>query len=1361
MKTNRISGLAAFLAGVVWITGPAWGQVASSLINEGEEPDPINLPGQVITVINNVATNSTGGYASTINTGSISHIWGSADGISAPVLLQTEGTIGPLVQTSFESRFGLSDSGSVTYSASGTGGPDGGFDSAFLDSTPIAVEGEMITSGPLAGLFWSFASAPTMTANGIPLFSGGTRDTVGGATTARGLFNGTDIPVVFSGDMLPGLPEIVDFGNSIDFNYKFSRFGTEHIYDTFMETTGTGLPAANDTAMVLTGQGLFLDGQLVQEGFPVPVAIGGDGAENWALFDFKGVSDMGEYLFTGDTSAATTADEFVVLNGVIVLRENVAGIGGVTITGSIEAADMNSSGDWVIIAPTEPGGINSLIYNGTVVLREGDAVDFDGDGIVDPLNLLSDFEAFTNSLSIGDRNAAGDTYVMLQLDVDNGGTLFEGVYRMVFNEGPGPAGDLELKVNDAPDPLVFLPGDIIYTVKVRNNSGASIDNATVTTNLDPGTTFNAANSDPVAMHAAGVVTANLGTLAANEVRSYKFAATVTTAGMYTATSAVAGDTADTDPANNDATNVTEAGASTDLEVTLADSPDPQNDPNGTVTYTVDVTNGGPSNATGVVATITLDPTTVFNAGLSTPGLLHAAGVVTANVGAMPSGTSQQYTIVVDLTTQGTLTATAEVTGNQSDPDPLNNTFSEDTVFEVIADLEVIMSDTPDPVVPPGGQITYQVTARNNGPSPATAVDLSFTLDDSTSFVSVAPIGAHDGSPNGGVVSANLGDLASGAESTITVVVDTLAAGRLVAVGNASSTVTDPNGLNNNRPIFTLAADNAAGLSKGVFSNIMTDPTSDVPGLPGVKFDPVSVVDRPYRSPTTSQWVVSAIVDLATSQDEVIIIGNACSATLVAQEGVTLLPSGETVGLIDQQLSINDNGQVAFATNTTGATSSDEYIIRWDGTQFIEVAREGGFSVGANANYGEPLDSPNIIFDNTCWFRADTSLAAPDDFILSKNGNLQEVALGVSIPLGQAGGAMEAWQLFDTEDLSVDDTGFNYGLQGDLNGDTGSDDVYVVNDTVVIQEGHILAGSAFGSPVSIVTKAQMQSNADWFARAGNADGQDWVTRNGVVLSETDAPVHPGSPESFDDGPFSVCFFQFAANSAGDYLISGTTNAGEDRSNAVIVLNGSVAISREDDPIDLNGNGLFDDGVRIRTYGDDDLILTDDLQAYSTCTLRDFNDGGTNTEIGDAYIRFNLCGIATHCGDLDNDKDVDGADYDIFLTAFGKSACDADYRICADFDEDGVITLVDYQHWLLCYQDFINDPGASAPLIPNMGDFDRDDDVDLNDFADFQSCVAGQSSALHCNARFDFNQDGDVTAGDMSGFSPLLEGPVGSQ
>ena len=103
-----------------------------------------------------------------------------------------------------------------------------------------------------------------------------------------------------------------------------------------------------DFFMLLDGAPIASGAGLMGEGQPVPAAAGGLPGENWASFDFLGVNENGDYLVTGDTDAVTTTDEFVSFNGNILFREGDV-LDGETLTGSIEGAYLNEGGDIAFI----------------------------------------------------------------------------------------------------------------------------------------------------------------------------------------------------------------------------------------------------------------------------------------------------------------------------------------------------------------------------------------------------------------------------------------------------------------------------------------------------------------------------------------------------------------------------------------------------------------------------------------------------------------------------------------------------------------------------------------------------------------------------------------------------------------------------------------------------------------------------------------------------------------------------------------------------------------------------------------------------------------------------------------------------
>ncbi len=422
-------------------------------------------------------------------------------------------------------------------------------------------------------------------------------------------------------------------------------------------------------------------------------------------------------------------------------------------------------------------------------------------------------------------------------------------------------------------------------------------------------------------------------------------------------------------------------------------------------------------------------------------------------------------------------------------------------------------------------------------------------------------------------------------------------------------------VNVNPPAYLAAGANVTL----IFTNIPGFPESQVPGLGGTEFKPgtsTANMDRVFGSPN-GNWIITALADLATSDDECLIM----NGTLVQQEGQPGAWTGgtENCGTIDQKIGVNDAGDFTFATNTNG-TVNDDYIVTNVGGTWGYSAREGDAATQVPGNtFDDLLDSPIILADGTSGFMADgldgTLTSTTDDFaILGSSVLLQQ---GVSIPTGQAGGAMETMGFLDFQDFWASADGAHWLVQGDLNGSTLTDDIVVVDGAVVLQEGEIIPGSGFPNPVdgSGIVAVHMDPAGRWFARGNNDSSEtDWVVRDGVVLATLGQPIVTGSTELWDDAAFSDCFFLHVGNSHGDYVIGGVTDNADTLLNGVLVLNGTDVICREGDPIDLDGNGAFDDDAFVNTFGNDDAYLSDDGVCYVILTVKD----SVGTVRGQAFL-----------------------------------------------------------------------------------------------------------------------------------------------
>jgi uncharacterized repeat protein (TIGR01451 family) len=118
----------------------------------------------------------------------------------------------------------------------------------------------------------------------------------------------------------------------------------------------------------------------------------------------------------------------------------------------------------------------------------------------------------------------------------------------------------------------------------------------------------------------------------------------------------------------------------DLSLQKSDSADSVSR-GSTLTYTLLVTNHGPASAAGVQLVDRLPDSVRFVSASSTAGSCSTAGaLVTCSLGTLASGDSATVTIQVTARRTGTAANTADVSSLSPDPNPTNNTDTEETVI---------------------------------------------------------------------------------------------------------------------------------------------------------------------------------------------------------------------------------------------------------------------------------------------------------------------------------------------------------------------------------------------------------------------------------------------------------------------------------------------------------------------------------------------------------------------------------------------------------------------------------------------------------------------------------------------------------
>lgn len=265
-------------------------------------------------------------------------------------------------------------------------------------------------------------------------------------------------------------------------------------------------------------------------------------------------------------------------------------------------------------------------------------------------------------------------------------------------------------------------------------------------------------------------------------------------------------TDDLDTVNNTASITTGVFDSADLSIEATATPVPVRI--GTsVSYTLSVTNGGPTAATNVSVVDTLPAGATFVSADGPDWICdHLGQVVTCTLGSLGLGSSAQAISIVATApaTAGNITNTATVSSDTSDPDASNDTATTVTLASAFADVAVAIADSPDPIQGTGLDgcgsndcVTYTISVTNAGPDPATGVQVVTQLPPNGSFFEAVGTGWICPSPSGTLTCTRTA-LAVGAAPPITLIWKAPSPGGFSIVASAvvATTSTDPDLANN-------------------------------------------------------------------------------------------------------------------------------------------------------------------------------------------------------------------------------------------------------------------------------------------------------------------------------------------------------------------------------------------------------------------------------------------------------------------------------------------------------------------------------------------------------------------------------------
>jgi uncharacterized repeat protein (TIGR01451 family) len=297
-----------------------------------------------------------------------------------------------------------------------------------------------------------------------------------------------------------------------------------------------------------------------------------------------------------------------------------------------------------------------------------------------------------------------------------------------------------------------------------------------------------------------------------------------------------------------------------------------------LTYSIEVVNSGPQDATNVSMTDTLPPGVTFASATATQGTCAGTSAVTCALGSLPSPSFVSVTVVVTPNQAGSIVDTASVTATEPDLVPNNNTASVTSTVVLPADLAVTNTASASSITL-GSNISYTLKVTNNGPASATNVMLA---DDVTSSVNVVSFTQSQGScPAGPSSGCNLGTLAPGATATATFVVTPNAAGPLTSIASVGADQPDQNTSNNVANVTVNVTDFTLTPASGTVTAQTGQQVTDILTLTG---------ESGFSGAATLRCAVTGPAPLATckvSPSSVMLGSSAVTSTLTITAPATL------------------------------------------------------------------------------------------------------------------------------------------------------------------------------------------------------------------------------------------------------------------------------------------------------------------------------------------------------------------------------------------------------------------------------------------------------------------------------------------
>jgi hypothetical protein len=604
----------------------------------------------------------------------------------------------------------------------------------------------------------------------------------------------------------------------------------------------------------------------------------------------------------------------------------------------------------------------------------------------------------------------------------------------------------------------------------------------------------------------------------------------------------------------------------------------------------------------------------------------------------------------------------------------------------VRDAALALTAPPLCDTPAGGEATLSARVRSEGNASVRGVSLRVELPALLTLVDSQPA-AQPAGP--GAWAWSLGAIAPGAHVDVAFTVRIAQSGQHAVQAQVTTTDPDPTPQNNLASAFAgaFAPPVPARIHRAVVSTVPGTASAQVPGLTGAQvIDAMGEgIGRPSTSADGRSWILPVRVAGAQQGGDVVLLLERADAPLfaAAREGAFPAipgPGGmRTPVRISARGAVNDRGDWAMAGDDGRAGAGGFAALVWDDGTVNPLLRQGTGVPGLGAGetlFGSEMEIAGLGSDGGLTVLSTLSgpqVTPQNNLALVTDFGLTILArTGETVPLQQTGaGGVPTSRTLATIGLpsnggtSADQWWGDAVLRGTLSG-PGTHSQIAASATrwtgveVLAQDARPLpsglgAGRACDGPAHA---AFIESHGARWLAVSFADGDDWLIKDNAAVWARGGDVPGGGGLRWSDVRTPASFLGAGSNAGGQVVIVGATDAADALADEAAALDGSGVLARENDGVDLDGDGEPDAYIagfvpwRAAVLDDSWLgvVRLRSAAAAAGC--------GADAVFGHALLRIDLNTEAVCYADFNQDGGVDGADVEAFFLAWeaGESAAD---------------------------------------------------------------------------------------------------------